>query len=85
MLSTASTTTIRVSTADRDIVQELATALGRTQQEVVHEAVERFRRNQLLQAMNAGFVRLRATPGAWEGERTERADWDITLEETAAE
>ena len=54
----AATTTIRVVITDRDLAQELATRSGRSQMEIVHEALELYRRHQLLADMNKGFAEL---------------------------
>ena len=75
----AATTTIRVAVSDRDLAQELATRMGRSQMEVVHEALELFRRQQLLADMNQGFAELRRDNAAWDEEMGERDVWDVTL------
>jgi predicted transcriptional regulator len=75
----AATTTIRVSVSDRDLAQELATQMGRSQMEVVHEALELYRRHQLLADMNQGFAALRRDAAAWDEEMVERDVWDVTL------
>lgn len=75
----AATTTIRVTVGDRDLAQELATQMGRSQMEVVHEALELFRRQQLLADMNQGFAELRRDNAAWDEEMGERDVWDVTL------
>jgi predicted transcriptional regulator len=79
----STTTTIRVSAQDRALLQELADALGRPQQEIVHDALERYRRLQLLRAMNAAFAALRAEPTAWAAALAERAEWDAALDDAA--
>ena len=73
------TTTIRVAIADRDLAQELATRANRSQLEIVHEALELYRRHQLLADMNRGFSELRRDTDAWSEEMAERDVWDITL------
>jgi predicted transcriptional regulator len=75
----ATTTTIRVSISDRDLAQELATRSGRSQLEVVHEALELYCRHQLLAEMNRGFADLRRDAAAWSEEMMERDVWDVTL------
>jgi hypothetical protein len=75
----AATTTIRVAITDRDIAQELATQAGRSQMEIVHEALELYRRHRLLVDMNQGFAELRRDADAWDEEMVERDVWDITL------
>jgi predicted DNA-binding protein len=75
----AATTTIRVAISDRDVAQELAKQTGRSQMEIVHEALELYRRQQLLADMNQGFSALRRDGDAWDEEMVERDVWDITL------
>jgi hypothetical protein len=75
----ATTTTIRVAVSDRDLAQELATRSGRSQMEIVHEALDLYRRHRLLADMNRGFAELRRDADAWSEEMMERDVWDVTL------
>ena len=75
----AATTTVRVAVSDRDLAQELATQMGRSQMDIVHEALELYRRQQLLADMNQGFADLRRDADAWSEEMVERDVWDLTL------
>ena len=75
----ATTTTIRVAIGDRDAAQELAKRAGLSQMEIVHEALELYRRHQLLAEMNQGFAALRRNADAWDEEMVERDIWDVTL------
>jgi hypothetical protein len=75
----AATTTIRVAIADRDLAQELGTQMGRSQMEIVHEALELYRRQQLLADMNRDYAAMRRDGDAWSEEMTERDVWDVTL------
>jgi predicted transcriptional regulator len=79
----SATTTIRVSTGDHALLQEIAETLGRPQQDIVHDALEYFRRAQMLRAMNAAFAALRAEPGEWASVLAERADWDAAIDDVA--
>lgn len=74
-----STTTIRVSTHTRDLLQELAQRSGTSMQSVLEQALERYRREQLLEATNAAYARLQADTAAWADLERERTDWDQTL------
>jgi hypothetical protein len=47
--------------------------------EIVHEALELYRRHQLLADMNQGFAALRRDAEAWDEEMVERDVWDVTL------
>ncbi|MBM3224307.1 MAG: toxin-antitoxin system protein [Candidatus Tectomicrobia bacterium] len=73
------TTTIRVSLHIRDVLQELAQTSGNSMQAVLEQAVERYRRQQLLEATNAAYATLRAAPDAWAALEQERQAWDPTL------
>jgi hypothetical protein len=75
----AATTTIRVAIVDRDLAQELAERANSSQMEVVHEALELYRRHRLLAEMNQGFADLRRDTEAWSEEMVERDVWDVTL------
>jgi hypothetical protein len=75
----AATTTIRVAITDRDLAQELATKAGRSQMEIVHDALELYRRQQLLADMNRDFAAMRRDDDAWSEETAERDVWDVTL------
>ncbi len=77
------TTTIRVSNADRALLQEIAESLGRSQQDIVHDALEYFRRAQLLRAMNAAFAALHVEPDQWANVLEERAEWDAVIDDVA--
>lgn len=79
------TTTIRVAIADRDIAQELARQTGRSQLEIVHEALELYRRERLLTDMNHSFAALRRDPVAWNEEMAEREAWDSTFGDAPSE
>jgi predicted transcriptional regulator len=74
-----STTTIRVSTHTRQLLQELARQSGASMQSVLERALEQYRRQQLLEATNAAYATLQADPAAWAELERERADWDKTL------
>jgi predicted transcriptional regulator len=74
-----STTTIRVSTRTRDLLQELAHRSGGSMQVVLERALEQYRRQQLLDAANAAYAALRTDAKAWADLERERSDWDQTL------
>jgi predicted transcriptional regulator len=80
------TTTIRVSLRARDLLQELAQTSGSSMQAVLEQALEQYRRQQLLEATNAAYAALRAAPEARANLEQERLAWEQTradgLEET---
>jgi predicted transcriptional regulator len=73
------TTTIRVSLRTRDLLQELAQTAGSSMQAVLEQALEQYRRQQLLDATNAAYATLRAKPEAWTNLEQERLTWEQTL------
>jgi predicted transcriptional regulator len=73
------TTTIRVSTRTRDLLQELAHRSGISMQSVLEHALESYRRQQLLEATNTAYATLQADPVAWAELEQERLDWEQTL------
>jgi hypothetical protein len=48
-------------------------------QAVLEQALEQYRRQQLLDATNAAYAALRAAPEAWAHLEHERLAWDHTL------
>ena len=78
-------TTIRVSIRTRDLLQELAQTSGRSMQAVLEQALEQYRRQQLLEATNAAYAALRAAPEAWADLEHERQAWDWTQAERGEE
>jgi predicted transcriptional regulator len=73
------TTTIRVSLQTRKTVQTLAQATGVSMQQVIDQALELYRRQQLLLETNRAYARLRKDEEAWDAFTHELAQWDKTL------
>lgn len=73
------TTTIRVSRRTRDTLRELTDSSGHTLQQVIEEALELYRRQQLLEATNTAYAALREDAASWNELEAERAAWDVTL------
>ena len=71
-------TTIRVSLRAHDLLQELAQMSGSSMQAVLEQAIEQYRRQQLLEATNAAYAALRAAPEAWAHLEQERLAWEQT-------
>ncbi len=74
-----STTTIRVRTETCDRVREIADTTGLSMQSVIDRALERYRRQQMLSALNEAYAALRKDEAAWSALEAERAEWDVTL------
>ena len=73
------TTTIRVSLRTRDLLQELAQTAGSSMQTVLEQALEQYRRQQLLEATNAAYAALHTAPEVWATLERERLAWEQTL------
>jgi predicted transcriptional regulator len=73
------TTTIRVSRHTRELLQELAHTSGVSMQTVLEQALEHYRRQQLLATTNAAYMALQTDPAAWDDLEHERMEWDRTL------
>ena len=73
------TTTIRVSLRTRDLLQELAQTAGSSMQTVLEQALEQYRRQQLLEATNAAYAVLHAAPEVRATLERERLAWEQTL------
>ena len=74
-----STTTIRVPTETRDTLSEMARQSGLSMQSVIERAVELYRRQQMLAAINDAYAAVRNDQVAWSALEAERSEWDMTL------
>lgn len=70
--------TTRILDADHALLLELAKQTGKQHQEIIHEALEAFHRERLLDDINAAFATLKRDGGAWREEQAERTAWDGT-------
>jgi predicted transcriptional regulator len=73
------TTTVRITQETSRTLRELATATGRSMQDVLADAVETYSRRVLLDRTNAAFAALRADTREWQAELEERRAWEATL------
>jgi hypothetical protein len=71
--------TVRISEASHLVLKELAEQTGQTMTEVLDKALDAYRRQVFLDAVNAGYAALRADPEAWAEHLAERKLWDATL------
>lgn len=71
--------TTRIFDADHQLLQSLAQQTGKQHQQIIHEALETYHRDRLLDEINTAFARLKADPAAWQEELGEREAWDDTL------
>lgn len=74
-----STTTIRVTMETRDLLSELAHTTGLSMQAILERALEAYRRQQMLSALNDAYAAVRADDEAWRALEEERTEWDVTL------
>lgn len=72
-------TTVRVSVEVREKLQRMAADYGEPMQDLLAKAVEAYRRQRLLEAINESFAALRADPEAWQEYQEEIKAWDVTL------
>lgn len=73
------TSMVRLKEETRRLLQEMAAQDQQSIQEVAARAVEAYRRQRLLDQINADFAALRADPEAWRAYRDDLAAWDSTL------
>lgn len=72
-------TTVRVSEVTRDLLRSLAAAEGKPMQAIVAAALEAYRRERFLGAVNRSYAVLREDPASWAGVVEERAAWEGVL------
>ncbi|MCE7986756.1 MAG: toxin-antitoxin system protein [Caldilinea sp. CFX5] len=72
-------TTIRISTETRTVLSELVQMTGLSMQAVLDQAIDMYRRQQMLMALNDAYAALQADQSAWNDLEAEREEWDATL------
>ena len=72
----ATSTSISVPIATRDLLNELAAAEGVSTSALVTRLAHRERESRLLADMQAGFVRLQQDLQRWEEHKADTAAWD---------
>ena len=72
-------TTVRITESTRTLLRRLAAAEGRPMQLIIASALEAYRRERFLRAVNDGYATLREDTAAWAGMTEERAVWDRAL------
>lgn len=68
----------RISERDHLILQNLSAQTGKPHTEIIHEALEAYQRDAILDGINAGFARLRENKAEWKLELAERKLWGTT-------
>lgn len=72
-------TTIRISTETRSVLSELVQTTGLSMQAILEQAIDMYRRQRMLMALNDAYAALQADPAAWNDLEAEREEWDVTL------
>jgi predicted DNA-binding protein len=72
-------TTVRITQRTHQVLRELAEATGKPLQQVLEEAVERYRRERFFADLHAAYERLAGNSAAWREELADRAELDGTL------
>lgn len=72
-------TTVKIDKATQKILKELAEKQGVSMQAVLHEAIEKYRRECFFKELSIAVERLKSDPKAWQEELDERKLWDNTL------
>jgi hypothetical protein len=70
--------TVRIDPAAHASLARIAKAKRLTLSEALSRAIEAYRREMMIQAMDADYAHLRANPAAWAEELAERSLWDAT-------
>jgi predicted transcriptional regulator len=70
---------LRIDRRTDSVLSKLAKETGRAKKDLIAHAVERMRRERLLDAMNAGFAALKRDPAAWAEELEERLGWESAV------
>ncbi len=64
--------TTRISESDHRLLQSLANQTGKQHQQIIHEALDTYQREQLLDSINDGYARLKADKTSWADMNEER-------------
>jgi hypothetical protein len=74
-----SSATVRIPLEDRTILRQLMARTGASAGEILHQAIEDYRRKCFLEEANRAFAELKRDPRAWKAELKERKAWETTL------
>ena len=74
-----STIMVRVDRKAHADLKDLANAMNRPMQDVLGDAIEQYRRAQVLKQTSRAYAKLRKNPAAWREEQKLRAELDGTL------
>ncbi len=71
--------TARLTQRGDALVQELHLLTGKPRTEIIESALESYRHQERMYALNASFKKLKSDPEKWEEEQDERAALEGTL------
>ncbi len=71
--------TTRISESDHRVLQALSAQTGKGHQEIIHEGLNTYQREAVLDGINAGYAKLKADQLEWAIEKRERQLWEHTL------
>lgn len=77
--------TVQFTEAIRQLLGELSARTGESRQAILEAALERYRRELLLEGANRAYAALWSDSGAWREELEERALWERSLADGLAE
>src|SRR5450432_4021660 len=69
---------VRIDKRTDRLLDSLAKETGQAKKDIVARAIERLRRDPILDAMNAGYAAMKADSAAWRRELDERGVWKVT-------
>jgi predicted transcriptional regulator len=72
-------TTIRIDKGTSATLDSLAKKKGESKKDIIARAVERMRREEILEDANVGYAAMKSDPVVWREELEERALWESTL------
>lgn len=67
---------IRIRTGTHTTLRELKATTGMSMQAILAEAVDLYRRQEMLTRLNNAYAALQADPAAWADWQAERNEWD---------
>ena len=77
--------TTRISDEDHRLLQALAADTGKAHHEILHDALDAYQRDALLDGINKGFAKLRRSKNDWAEETAERQAWGMTVSDDIEE
>jgi len=74
---------VRVPATAHRLLKRLAAQENATQQEVLTNALDEYRRTRFLHSVNEGYASMKKNKAAWSSWRKEVSKWDVTLDDGA--